>query len=154
MFRGNSMLSSHSIIVTNTLEIPLDMHSMISHMRTCKPMVDELDPYQARLIKLVEWTEDIPWEPYSKEFADRESTACAASSIITEDIPWEPYSKEFADRESTACAASSIMAVQATRNQTSSCLQEAIIHMNKAEEETVISQNDQVSFPRHHSICA
>jgi hypothetical protein len=99
--------SLHSIILSNTLEIPLDMHGVIWHMRTCKPTADELQHYQDGLLKSVELTEDIPWEPYSKEFTDHERTARDARStkVIHFTIP-RP------------------------------CPQEVPIHMDKVEEES------------------
>lgn len=99
--------SLHSIILSNTLEIPLDMHGVIWHMRTRKPTADELQHYQDGLLKSVELTEDIPWEPYSKEFVDRERTARDAQStkVIQVTIP-RP------------------------------CLQEVPVHTDKVEEES------------------
>ena len=74
--------SRHSITVPGKLELPLEMHGIISHLRTRKPMTAEVERYQAGLFQSVELTEDIPWEPYSPKFAETEEEARAASSVV------------------------------------------------------------------------
>ena len=70
------------ITVPGKLELPLEMHGVISHLRTCKPTVAEVERYQAGLLQSVELTEDVPWEPYSPKFAETEAAACAAHSVM------------------------------------------------------------------------
>jgi hypothetical protein len=37
--------SAHLITVPNKVELPLDMHGVISHLKTCKPMAEEIKQY-------------------------------------------------------------------------------------------------------------
>jgi hypothetical protein len=67
--------SSHSIKVNGTLEIPLEMHGVISHLRTRLPTDEELALYRDGQFQSVQLTDDTTWEPYSKEFAQREDVA-------------------------------------------------------------------------------
>ena len=79
--------STHSLTVPGKLELPLEMHGVISHLRTCKPMADKVKRYQAGLLQSVELTEDIPWEPYSEKFAETEAAARAARSVTAPRVP-------------------------------------------------------------------
>jgi hypothetical protein len=74
--------SSHSIKIRGTLEIPLEMHGVISHLRTRLPTNEEIELYREGQFQSVDLTEDTPWEPYSKEFARREDAARVARSIL------------------------------------------------------------------------
>ena len=67
--------SSHLISVPGTLEIPLEMHRVISYLDTWLLMAEELEQYRAGHFQSVELTENIPWEPYSKTFVTHEVTA-------------------------------------------------------------------------------
>ena len=73
---------THSITVPGKLELPLELHGVISHLRTCKPMTAEVERYQAGLFQSVELTKDVPWEPYSPKFAETEDAARAARSVM------------------------------------------------------------------------
>ena len=55
--------STHSITIPGKLELPLDMHGVISHLHTCRLTLEEIERYQSGLLQAVELTEDIPWEP-------------------------------------------------------------------------------------------
>jgi hypothetical protein len=57
--------SAHSIIIPNIVELPLEMHGVISHLRTCKLTAKEIEDYTNSLFQEAVLTEDIPWEPYS-----------------------------------------------------------------------------------------
>jgi hypothetical protein len=67
--------SAHSIIIPNQVELPLEMHGVISHLRTRKPTAKEIEDYTNGLFQEAVLTEDFPWEPYSAKFATAESTA-------------------------------------------------------------------------------
>jgi hypothetical protein len=67
--------SSHSITVPGTLEIPLEMHGVISYLDTRLPTAEELEQYRAGQFQSVELTDNTPWEPYSETFAKREVKA-------------------------------------------------------------------------------
>ena len=69
--------SSHSVSVPGKLDIPLEMHGVISYLQTRLPTNDEIERYRAGQFQSVELTEDIPWEPYSNKFAEREVAARA-----------------------------------------------------------------------------
>jgi hypothetical protein len=69
--------SSHSIKVEGTLEIPLEMHGVISHLQTRLLTNDEL----ALVYRDGQLTDDTTWEPYSKEFAEREAVAHKLRSV-------------------------------------------------------------------------
>jgi hypothetical protein len=71
-------LSSHLIKVNGTLDIPLEMHGIISHLKTRLPTSEELELYWAGQFQSIELTEDTPWEPYSEKFAEPEGAARAA----------------------------------------------------------------------------
>ena len=73
--------SSHSIKVNDVLEIPLEMHGVISHIQTRLPTEDELENYRQGLLQSVELTADVPWEPYSDKFAEQENVAARARHI-------------------------------------------------------------------------
>ena len=77
--------SMHSITIPGKLEIPLEMHGVISHLRTRKPTMNEIGRYQEGQLQAVELTEDAPWEPYSMKFAKMELAACIAHSVM---VPW------------------------------------------------------------------
>jgi hypothetical protein len=62
------------------------MHGVILHLCTRKPMVDEVERYQAGLLQSDELTEDVPWEPYSEKFAETEAAACAARSVMAPQV--------------------------------------------------------------------
>ena len=59
----DSSSTTHSITIPGKLEIPLEMHGVISHLHTRKPMADEIEPYQAGQLQAAESIEDAPWEP-------------------------------------------------------------------------------------------
>jgi len=69
--------SSHSINVPGKMDIPLEMCGVISHLQTRLPTVDEVERYRAGQFQSLVLTEDIPWEPYSEKFAEREVVARA-----------------------------------------------------------------------------
>jgi hypothetical protein len=73
--------SSHSITIPGKLEIPLEMHGVISYVRTRKPTVKEIDQYQLGEFQSVGLTEKIPWEPYSDKFAETEDAARSAKTV-------------------------------------------------------------------------
>ena len=73
--------SAHSLTIPGKLELPLEMHGVISHLRTRRPTADEVERYQAGLLQSVELTKDVPWEPYSEQFAETEAAARAARSV-------------------------------------------------------------------------
>ena len=73
--------SSHSIVVPGKLTMPLDMHGVISHLRTRKPTGNEVERYQDGLLQSVELTANTPWEPYSSKFAEDETAARSARFV-------------------------------------------------------------------------
>ena len=73
--------SRHSITISNRLEIPMEMHGVISFLSTRKPTDDEIERYHAGHLQSVELTDNLPWEPYSAKFAETETAARAAPSI-------------------------------------------------------------------------
>ena len=81
--------SRHSIVVPNQLEMPIELHGVISHLRTRQPTNDEIQRYQAGLLQSVELTANLPWEPYSPKFAETEQAAKAITSVaaVTVTIP-------------------------------------------------------------------
>jgi hypothetical protein len=79
--------SSHSISVSGTLEIPLQMHGVISYFDTRLPTMEELERYRAGHFQSVELTEDNPWEPYSVKFAEREVAIRSTSSVTRPRLP-------------------------------------------------------------------
>jgi hypothetical protein len=82
--------SSHSIIVVDKLEIPLQMHGVISYLDTRLPTEDEIAEYRAGLFQSVELTSDTPWEPYSVTFAEQEVATRSASAVLTSPRPKPP----------------------------------------------------------------
>jgi len=72
-----------SITISNKVELPLEMHGVISHLRTRKPTAREIEDYTNGLFQAAVLTEDIPWEPYSAKFATAESTARSARAAVT-----------------------------------------------------------------------
>jgi hypothetical protein len=84
---------THSITIPGKLEIRLEMHGVISHLRTRKPTEDEIERYQVGQLQAVELTEDSPWEPYSTKFAETELAACAAHSVTVPRVT-SPRSKD------------------------------------------------------------
>ena len=73
--------STHSITVPGKLELPLDMHGVISYLRTRKPTTVEIEQYQSGVLQSVELTEKVPWEPYSSKFAETEDAARSAKTV-------------------------------------------------------------------------
>jgi hypothetical protein len=67
--------SSHSITMPGTLDIPLQMHGVISYLKTWLLMAEEIAAYQSGHFQSVELTNNIAWEPYSETFARCEVTA-------------------------------------------------------------------------------
>ena len=70
--------SSHSTVVPDQVEIPLDMHGVASSFQTCLLTDEEIERYCDGELQLVELTADMPWEPYSSKFAEREKAARAS----------------------------------------------------------------------------
>ena len=70
--------SSHSIVVPDQLDIPLDMHGVASSFKTHLPTDEEIEKYRDGNLQLMELTADMPWEPYSSKFAKRENAARAS----------------------------------------------------------------------------
>lgn len=89
--------SSHSIVVKDTLEIPLEMHGVISFLNTRLPTDEEIENYRAGLLQSVELTTDTPWEPYSDDFAVKEDLARAARSTSAVRVN-APSSSDFTDQ--------------------------------------------------------
>jgi hypothetical protein len=77
------MVSSHSIKVKGTLEIPLELHGVILHLRTRLPTDEELALYRDGQCQSVQLTDDTTWEPYSKEFAQRGRGGCCAHVALS-----------------------------------------------------------------------
>ena len=59
----------------------MELHGVISHLRTRKPTDDEIQRYQTGLLQSVELTSNVPWEPYSPTFAETENAARASPSV-------------------------------------------------------------------------
>jgi hypothetical protein len=75
--------SEHSITIPNKVELlPLEMHGVISHLRTCKPMAKEIEQSTSGLFQEAVLTKDIPWEPYSTKFATAENTARSTRAAV------------------------------------------------------------------------
>ena len=74
--------STHSITVPDKVDLPLDMHGVISHLCTRKPTPDEVQQYTNGLFQAAVLTEDIPWEPYSSKFASAETTTRTARAAV------------------------------------------------------------------------
>jgi hypothetical protein len=55
---------SHSIKVKGMLEIPLEMHGAISHLRTRLPTNDEPVVYHDGQFQSVQLTDNTTWEPH------------------------------------------------------------------------------------------
>ena len=72
--------SSHSIIVSDQLEIPLDMHGVALSFCTQLPTDEEIERYRDGELQLVGLTANMPWEPYSSKFAEREKATRASRS--------------------------------------------------------------------------
>jgi hypothetical protein len=75
--------SVHSITIPNIVELPLEMHGVISHLRTRKPMAEEIEQYTNGLFQEAVLTKDVPWEPYSTQFEMAETIAHAACAAVT-----------------------------------------------------------------------
>jgi hypothetical protein len=73
--------SRHSIVVPTQLEMPMELHGVISHLLTRRPTNDEIQRYQAGLLQSLELTANLPWEPYSSRFADTEHAAKVTASV-------------------------------------------------------------------------
>jgi hypothetical protein len=71
------------ITVPNIVELPLEMHGIISHLRTCKPMAEEIKQYTNGLFQEAVLTKDIPWEPYSTQFEMAEDIARMTRAAVT-----------------------------------------------------------------------
>ena len=67
--------SAHLITIPNIVELPLEMHGVISHLRTRKPTAEEIEQYTNGLFQEAVLTKDIPWEPYSTQFETAETIA-------------------------------------------------------------------------------
>jgi hypothetical protein len=76
--------SSHSISLPGKkLEIPLQMHGVISYLDTRLPTAEEIEHYRAGQFQSAEQlTEDVLWEPYLDSFAACE-TALRSTSAVT-----------------------------------------------------------------------
>jgi hypothetical protein len=90
--------SSHSIIVSDQLEIPLDMHGVALSFHTQLPTDEEIKRYRDGKLQSVELTADMPWEPYLSKFAEREKAARASRSTsavrVTSPRPPNPVTWE------------------------------------------------------------
>jgi hypothetical protein len=75
--------SAHSITIPNIVELPLEMHGIISHLRTRKPMAKEIEQYTNGLFQEAVLTKDIPWEPYSTQFEMAETIARGVRTAVT-----------------------------------------------------------------------
>jgi hypothetical protein len=75
--------SVHSITVPNIVELPLEMHGVISYLRTCKPTAEEFEQYINGLFQEAVLTKDIPWEPYSTQFEMAETIVRATRAAVT-----------------------------------------------------------------------
>ena len=73
--------STHSITIPGKLDLPLEMHGVISHIRTRKPTTLEIEQYQSGALQSVELTENTPWEPYSTKFEETEDAARSAKTV-------------------------------------------------------------------------
>ena len=73
--------SRHLVTISNRLEIPMEMHGVISFLSTRKPTDDEIEREHTGNLQSVELTDNLPWEPYSAKFAETETAARAAPSI-------------------------------------------------------------------------
>jgi hypothetical protein len=72
--------SLHSIVVSDDLRIPLELHGVASSFRSRLPTSEELERYYAGELQSVELTSDQPWEPYSTKFAEMEAHARARTA--------------------------------------------------------------------------
>jgi hypothetical protein len=70
--------SSHSIIVPDQMEIPLEMHGVVSSFRSRLPTNEEIERYHDGELQSVELTADVPWAPYSSKFEEVEKAARAS----------------------------------------------------------------------------
>ena len=73
--------STHSITIPGRVDLPLEMHGVISHIRTRKPTTSEIEQYQSGVLQSVELTENTPWEPYSTKFEETEEAARSAKTV-------------------------------------------------------------------------
>jgi hypothetical protein len=94
--------SSHSIIIDGRLQIPLEMHGVISHINTRLPTQEEIERYREGSLQSVELTSDTPWEPYSEKFAQQEQVArgtCAVSTVHGNTSPRSRLSHEEEEKD-------------------------------------------------------
>jgi hypothetical protein len=63
------------------VEIPLQMHGVISYLDTRLPIDEEIEHYLVGQFQSVELTGDVPWEPYSATFATRETALRLMSAV-------------------------------------------------------------------------
>jgi hypothetical protein len=73
--------SRHSINVSGRVELPMELHGVISYISTRKPTPVEVQRYHDGNLQSVELTETTPWEPYSEKFADSEKAARGAQTV-------------------------------------------------------------------------
>ena len=92
--------STHSITIPGKLELPLELHGVISYVSTRKPTADEIDQYQSGVFQSVELTEKIPWEPYSTKFAETEDAARTAKTVSAVRVTHDTH---FRDNHVDAC---------------------------------------------------
>ena len=97
--------SRHSISVPNRLELPMELHGVISYISTRKPTDAEIERYQAGHLQSVELTDNMPWEPYSAKFAETEQAARAAPSVsaVRVTIPRQLVFDQAAEEEEEIC---------------------------------------------------
>jgi hypothetical protein len=83
--------SAHAIIdPTGTFRMPLEMSGVISYLPTRKPTEKELETCLSYVL-----TSDVPWEPYSPSFREREQrTAAETASEAAPAAPTDPASTE------------------------------------------------------------
>jgi hypothetical protein len=93
--------SSHSIVVPDQLEIPLEMHGVASSFWMRLPTDEEIERYRDGELQSVELTADVPWEPYSSKFAEMEKAARAsrATSAVQVTNPCSPTREDEEEEE-------------------------------------------------------
>jgi hypothetical protein len=91
--------SAHAIIdPVGTLQMPLEMSGVISFLPTWRPTDEELETCIS-----YDLTSDVPWEPYSPSFREREQRMAAEAASVAAPA-------DFADPASTEAALSSYVA--------------------------------------------
>jgi hypothetical protein len=91
--------STHSITIPDKVELPLEMHGVISHLRTRKPTAEEIERYTNGLFQSAVLTDDVPWEPYSEKFMAAETNARVARAAIVPRAPSIPRMMEAASMQ-------------------------------------------------------